>query len=179
MFPRNAEIFGFGDGDKCCRRVCHGPDWRSVRDNHLSFVLKCKTKQMCSPTCQVWSRDIRLWRGRGLSPGPGVHRGGHWEALSGYWRVPGPQVMALVSGSKESGLLFHSKTICPKGTPLPVAPTPSAPTVSARSPAPVSLDTSCGLRARAAQTLTSVSTRTGARIKRKTFKQKCVLSSMF
>ena len=87
--------------------------------------------------------------------------------------------MALVSGSKESGLLFHSKTICPKGTPLPVAPTPSAPTVSARSPAPVSLDTSCGLRARAAQTLTSVSTRTGARIKRKTFKQKCVLSSMF
>ena len=41
-FPRNAEIFGFGDEDKCCRRVCHGPDWRSVRDNDLSIVLNSR-----------------------------------------------------------------------------------------------------------------------------------------
>ena len=49
--------------------------------------------------------------------------------------------------------------------PRPAAPTPSAPTVSAHSSAPVSLDTSCGQQARAAQTLMSVNTRTGVRIK--------------
>ena len=49
---------------------------------------------------------------------------------------------------------------------LPVASTPCAPTLSARSPAPASLVTSSGLRVRAAQTLMSVNTRTGVRIKR-------------
>ena len=47
-----------------------------------------------------------------------------------------------------------------------MATTPSAPTLSAPSPAPASLVTNSGWRVRAAQTLMSVNTRTGVTIKR-------------
>ena len=44
-FPANARIHGFKEGDKCCRRVCHGPDWRWAHDirGHHNHNIKVRT----------------------------------------------------------------------------------------------------------------------------------------